>query len=326
MLNKNIFGEVPEVVDNAVRNTLASLEEHTDFRNIESLKSNKNSRVRKRNTIRISWAAVCLICFLVSGITVSAMGFLNLYRQRMEEMGTELMDQYYEDALAGETTEQNRSYTAEERMRYEELNEKYERNGLFPKSQISYVQNAEEYEGKGVALNQENRTLFLPEESLTDEEILEIIDYHHKLTYSIYEKNEERIRNGSNWESRLAEMDDQAVDEVYLAMFTGEGETSGAYCRNLTENENVRYQELNEKYEKENLYTVSEPSVIRSSEEYAGTGVAICSKNSTFYFPEEELTDEELLQIIDFEHKASYCIDKIYQQVQMGLREDFPHY
>ena len=41
---------------------------------------------------------------------------------------------------------------------------------------------------------------------------------------------------------------------------------------------------------------------------------------------DESARYQELNEKFDFEHKASYCIDKIYQQVQMGLREDFPHY
>ena len=65
MLNKNIFGEVPEVVDNAVRNTLASLEEPTDLGNMGYLKPSKNLRVQKRSTIRIS-------CSWLFSLSVSA--------------------------------------------------------------------------------------------------------------------------------------------------------------------------------------------------------------------------------------------------------------
>ena len=41
--------------------------------------------------------------------------------------------------------------------------------------------------------------------------------------------------------------------------------------------------------------------------------------------PEAELTDEELLQIIDYDHKADYCISRIGQEVMLGLRKGYPN-
>lgn len=130
--------------------------------------------------------------------------------------------------------------------------------------------------------------------------------------------------NNAEWMSRMEAMDDQMVDEIYLTMFSGKSEVSGAYSRMLTENENSRYTKLRTSYEKEGLYTTSEPAIIQTPEEYTGEGVAICVMDSMFYFPESELTDEELLQLIDFEHKASYCIERIGEEVEMGLRTGYP--
>ena len=43
-------------------------------------------------------------------------------------------------------------------------------NGLFPKEQITYLKNADEYSGKGIALEATKRILYIP-----DEELLQII-------------------------------------------------------------------------------------------------------------------------------------------------------
>ena len=303
-----MFGEVPEVVHSAVVNTLDTLEE----------KDKKLFRLPKI-------AVACFVCVLVSGITVSAMGVISQYRQRMEGMNEELLEAYYSYADAGEATSFSRSYTSEEETRYEQLKEEYENNGLFPTEQITCLQNEEEYSGEGIALNTANRTLYLPEKELTDEELLEIIDFDHKITYSIYEQQEEKIANGSDWESRMAEMDDNQVDEIYLAIFSGNSEISGAHNRDFSETENARYQELVKGYEEDGMFATSELAVIQTPEEYTKEGIALCSSDSTFYFPDRELTDEEMLQLIDFEHKVTYCLDRINQEINLGLRTEYPH-
>lgn len=324
MLNKNIFGEVPDVVHEAVLNTLDSLEKGSKSDKNAISVSAKSKKNRKRGTFRMPRVAVaCLACFLISGITVSAMGAINRYRQRMEEMNEQLLDEYYSIAMNGEVTEFSRTLTIEEENRYEKLEEEYINNGLFPKEQITYLQNGDAYSGEGLALDPANRTLYLPEETLRDEEILEIIDFNHKIVYSVDEQNE-RLENNAEWMSRMEAMDDQMVDEIYLTMFSGKSEISGAYSRMLSENENSRYMKLRTSYEKEGLYASSELATIQTPEEYTGEGIAICVMDSMFYFPESELTDEELLQLIDFEHKASYCIERIGEEVELGLRAGYP--
>lgn len=351
MLDKNMFGEVPEVVHDRVVYTLelldASMEKdskmyenvhNTSYGKVTEMISgmmhrNSSDKVRhisskKRwlnSRIRLPKAAVaCLACLLVSGITVSAMGVVSLYRQRMEEMNAEMLEEFYQIADAGEATTFSRPYTNSEEIRHEELSLEYENEGVFPESQITYLENAEEYKGEGIGLDASSRTLYLPEEELSDEELLEIIDFEHKVSYSIYEQNEERIASGSDWQSRMAELDAQEIDEVYLTMFSGNSEISGAYSRELSAEENETYAELINCYEEEGVFAQEELAIIQTPEEYAGTGAAICVEDSTFYLPEDELTDEELLQIIDFEHKVTYCLEKINQEIDLGLREGYP--
>lgn len=323
MLDKDIFGEVPEVVHNAVLNALDSLEEDSNAKGSELYVVSEKQK--KKNVFSLSRvAAACFVCFLISGITVSAVKAVSLYRQRMEEMNENLLEEYYSIASAAETTQLSRTFTREERERFEQLNEEYEKNGLFPQEQITYLENEDEYSGKGIALEAEKCMLYLPEEELSDEELLEIIDFEHKICYSIYEKNEERIANGDNWQSRMQEMDDQQVDEVYFTMFSSNTEISGGYNRQLSEEENIRYEELVKCYEEEGLFATSELSVIQTAEEYTGVGAAICVSDSTFYIPETEPTDEDFLQIIDFQHKVTYCLDRISQEIDMGFRQGYP--
>lgn len=324
-MDDKIFREVPKVVHNAVLDALDSLDEGSTKNRRAFSSAGRAKRKRGQSAFRLPQAAIVGIAvFLVSGITVSAMGLLNLYRQRMEEMDEDTLDQDYSVALAGETTGFNRSYTAEEWSRYEELNEKYENGGLFPEGQIVFLENAAVYDGDGVALDTSCSVLYLPDRALSDEELLEIIDYQHKETYSIYKQNEERIVSGGGWESRMTGLSDERVDQIYRSLYSGDGDISGIYSRPLTEAENSRYEELNRQYEEDGLYVKEDLTIIQSPEEYTGEGVSICAQDSTYYFPERELTDEELLQLIDFQHKGPYCIDRINQEIQMGLRREYP--
>ena len=320
-MNRNeIFREVPDVVHEAVLTALDSLEERK-----APGKKDKTQNRGRRSTFRFSRAAAALLaCFLIAGATALAAEGIRLYRQRMEEMDAGEMETYYEIALAGEATASNRPFTAEEQARYDTLLPQYENNGLFPQASLSCLDEGEPYGGEGVSLDPSARTLYLPDRELTDEELLEIMEFHHRVDYSIYQQNQAQILSGDGWESRMAQLSDEKVSEIYLNMFDNPMPTSGSRSRPFTENEQSRYDTLETQYEEEGLYIEPEIPIIHAPEEYAGTGVALCTADSTYYMPEAELTDEELLQIIDYDHKADYCINRIAQEVMLGLREGYP--
>lgn len=341
-MRKSDFREVPDIVHSAVLDALGSLDDtirgdgpkreksvHSERQTLAINDAGDNDAVltgnkKQKNFQMPKIAAVGIACFLIAGVSVSAMGVINLYRQRLEEMDKAEIEEYYTIALAGEVNSLNRPYTAEERERYERLEEEYKTNGLFPESQMRIMAEGDVYDGIGVAMDVDGRTLYLPEETLTDEELLEIIDFNLKLEYSIYEINEERIINGGGWESRMAQMDDAEVDRIYLITCSANTEVSGGYSRMFTEDEKSRYEELVRCYEEEGLYTTSELTVIWKPEEYTGEGVAVCVADSNYYFPETELTDEELLQLIDFQHKARCIFDRISDDIRYGRRDGYP--
>lgn len=269
-------------------------------------------------------AAVAIICCCILGTTAAAMEIASLYRQRMENMEKQEIEDFYQLANAGEANSLNRPFTAEERERYQALAEDYEKNDRFPKKSMTIIAGADDYSGQGVAVGADTRTFYLPAQSLSDEELLEIIDFNHKMTYSIYEKNQERILAQGNWESRMAQMTDSEVDRIYLAYCASNLETGGGFSRVLREQESQRYEELNEQYENEGFYPETELNLIKTADEYTGTGAAFCEENSTYYIPDGAVSDYEFLQIIDFDHKISYCFDRIQYDILMGFREDYP--
>ena len=49
-----------------------------------------------------------------------------------------------------------------------------------------------------------------------------------------------------------------------------------------------------------------------------------CIADAQFYYPERSLTDEELLQLIDLEHKNLYIYERIQREIERGERAGWP--
>ena len=64
--------------------------------------------------------------------------------------------------------------------------------------------------------------------------------------------------------------------------------------------------------------------VITDPEEYDGQELAYCISDAMFYEPERELTDEEMLQMIDLEHKNQYIFERIGREIECGKRAGWP--
>ncbi|MCI8529783.1 MAG: hypothetical protein HFH82_11645 [Lachnospiraceae bacterium] len=310
--------EVPEIVWEKANMAFSQIGTEEKIQNhVKGGKRKKLFRIPKV-------AAAAMICCCIFGTTVAAMEIISLYKQRMEDMEEQEIEGLYQLAYADEANSLNRPFMAEEGERYQALTEEYEKNGRFPEKSLTIIAKAEDYSGQGVAIEAGTRTIYLPEGSLSDEELLEIIDFNHKMTYSIYEKNREQILAQGDWESRMEAMTDWDVDRIYLAYCASNLETGGGYSRELIQTEKQRYEELNHQYETEGVYAEIELNIIKTVDEYTGSSVAFCEENSSYCLPDGVLTDYEILQIIDFEHKIPYCFDRINYEVMIGLRECYP--
>lgn len=310
--------EIPETIWTKANAAFAQIQK-------EEAEKTKLPPRKKTRLLRLPKAAAAVIaCCLICGTTAAAMGVLSLYRQRMEDMTKQEIEDFCQLAYAGETNNLNRPFTAEEYARYQALAEEYEQNGLFPIKTLPILTDAASYRGQGVAVDASTRTIYLPEGTLSDEELLQIIDFNHKMTYSIYEANQQRILAQGNWESRMAAMTDAEVDRIYLAYCASNSETGGGYSRELSQSESRRYEELKSQYENAGFYPEQELPIIKTLAEYTGSGAAFCEESSQYCLPDGELSDFELLQVIDFEHKVPCCFDRILYEIQMGLREGYP--
>lgn len=166
---------VPEELDVRVDDILQQLE-----------KNGRGSRHHYSFRRAVILAAACLV---LASATVAASG---MYQARMESMNHEKLEEYFAQLQEANASADSysRPFTESETARLEELRQAYLEQGYFPKKELTLINSPEKYK-KGVAFYAERSTFFLPEKELTDEQLLELIDFKEKREYSLAKISEE---------------------------------------------------------------------------------------------------------------------------------------
>lgn len=195
---------VPESLDAKVENILDGLEtEKKDSKNTDGKRVNQTVCHYGFRRIVIPAAA----CLLLASVTVTASG---LYRTRMESMNHEKLETYFSGLQEADVAADSysRPLTDGEKNRLEELRQAYLEEGYFPQKELAMLDSPEKYK-KGVAFYAARSTFFLPEEEMTEEELLELIDFREKRDYSLAKITEE-IEAG---DYEYVKTEDSAVSE-----------------------------------------------------------------------------------------------------------------
>jgi len=181
---------VPESLDAKVEKILDGLETEKADNNTDGKRANQTVRHYGFRRIVIPTAA----CLLLASVTVTASG---LYRARMESMNHEKLETYFSGLQEADVAADSysRPLTDSEKNRLEELRQAYLEEGYFPQKELAMLDSPEKYK-KGVAFYAARSTYFLPEKELTDEQLLELIDFKEKREYSLAKISEE-IAEGS---------------------------------------------------------------------------------------------------------------------------------
>lgn len=163
---------------------------------IENVKENVKERTKERHIAglgrRKNMAAAVLIAALAGAAVIPVRALVHsIVRERMEEMPQEEKDVYAE-ALTEQRVAASgfsRAYTPEEEKRYREMGEKY-REGIFPEREVIKADTEEAAKAYEFCYLTSTDTFCLPDRELTDEELLEIIDFMVKREYAHNESYE----------------------------------------------------------------------------------------------------------------------------------------
>ena len=185
-MQEDILRQVKEKTKESQKNMV---KEKANPGDVSETKSRKKKSV---STLRIAAAAAGV--FLAVGIiSIPVRAFVSsLVQERMEEVPKEELQEMVEmmDNQEVGADSYTREYTAEERSRMSDLYSQYQQ-GVFPEGELSQTDSEEEAEGLGLCYLTTTSTFYLPDRKLTDEELLQLIDFEVKRNYALKERYEE---------------------------------------------------------------------------------------------------------------------------------------
>lgn len=263
------------------------------------------------------------VLLIVSGGTFLSVKAYISHLEKLENMSNEEIIDLYENVFQYDSMFLSREVSDEEWERYEELYDLYCKDMAEPVGKVKIIDTKDEYRGEEIAFCKENGILYIPQRTLTDEEYLQMVAFYllkDHVDYEAYVK----ASNPDYYMNNLEEMTDEEVDKFYRVYRTANTETC-LVSRELSLEELGRKADLKNLYKNNGRLPKESLPLIQTGAEYTGEGVAFCIDSCKYYFPERELTDEELLQFIDFEIKVDYSWYRIQDEIAKGIRSDWPH-
>ena len=175
--------DVKEVMDQV---HISSKMQEEIIMNIRKRMKNGNDNARKWNWRKVAVSAAAFV--LAAGvISFPVRAFvISVVKERMESIPREEVLEL-NDMVQSKPTEADtfsREYSVDEEERSRELWQAYE-DGKFPENVIAQVDNAEDAPEGTVCYVRSTGVFHLPAQEMTDEEILEIIDFQHKMSYAV---------------------------------------------------------------------------------------------------------------------------------------------
>lgn len=154
--------------------------------NIQKKMENGNTNTRTWSWRRMATATAAFV--LVTGIvSFPVRAFVtSVVRERMESIPKEEVQEINNmvQSKPAEADEFSREYSDSEKERSKTLWQAY-KGGKFPENVIAQVDNAEDAPEGTLCYIRSTGVFNLPAQEMTDEEILEIIDFQHKMSYAV---------------------------------------------------------------------------------------------------------------------------------------------
>lgn len=136
-------------------------------------------------------AAIIALCVVSLSVSIGVGAAINLYKQRMSSLNEKEMEKYNSEVqnTDKEADSFSRQLSKLEHDKLIKFREEYETEGRFPTKEIITVQKKSEVVSDKLSFCVENSTFYLPKQELTDDEVLQIIDFMEKRDYSVRKRN-----------------------------------------------------------------------------------------------------------------------------------------
>lgn len=173
--------KVPESFFRRINMTLENLPE----------KETEKREAHTKNRFRYAAAITAVFCLLISGTVYATANYVQQRMLSMDENEKKEMVAYTRKSVKDIDT-YSRELTVDEKERMETLLYDYRLQGKFPENSMEIVDNKEMITEGILAFITEDSMFVLPERTLTDEELLQIIDFYYKRDYSLMTDKEDR--------------------------------------------------------------------------------------------------------------------------------------
>lgn len=197
---------------------------------IMNVKKQLAKRKKKADLLKKAAASAAALALIFGAAIPIQAGIRYLLKDRMESIPTkelETMNQMLLNQDDVQAHQYSRELFKEEKIRMKELEEAYHA-GKFPEQTLSLTDSLEKKSEDSLCYDTDSGTFYLPKRILTDEELLQIIDFNYTTDYAIAKgsaaqdaKNtraseESRIKASIQEEGGISRQDALKAADVYL--------------------------------------------------------------------------------------------------------------
>lgn len=178
----------------------------------------EKTEIRRKPVSYLKYAAALLLFAVLT--TTGTQAAVNLYSKHMTEMNEGEKKDINRKTQSAKTDEDSfsRELTGEEQERLEKLRNKYETEGVFPQEKLLEVEKIKDVPDQRPVYCYENSTFYLPEEMLTRQQMLQIVDFWERRDYAVSMENkqaEEKSKDQNISQEKAIEIAKEYAEKLY---------------------------------------------------------------------------------------------------------------
>ncbi len=197
---------------------------------IMKVKRQTDRRAFGKKRLHQAVAAAAAFVLIAGAVIPSQAGLRHFVKDRLENIPKqelEAVNQMVQGQNNAEADSFSREYSKEEIKRMQQMQEAYQ-NGRFPQQTITFTDSVGQIPDDSLSYDPDTSFLYLPDRTLTDEELLQIIDFNYTRDYAVsqgtaaqearkeWEEKEESLKAKVQKEGWITEKEALQAAEVYL--------------------------------------------------------------------------------------------------------------
>lgn len=197
---------------------------------IMKVKRQTDRRAFGKKRLHQAVAAAAAFVLIAGAVIPSQAAIRYFVKDRLENIPKqelEAVNQMVQGQNNAEADSFSREYSKEEIKRMQQMQEAYQ-NGRFPQQTITFTDSVGQIPDDSLSYDPDTSFLYLPDRTLTDEELLQIIDFNYTRDYAVsqgtaaqearkeWEEKEEGLKAKVQKEGWITEKEALQAAEVYL--------------------------------------------------------------------------------------------------------------